>query len=92
MFSLAAQAQTTPKYIEVPFTLQCTNTPDLINELQNNFKEVPTMVGVAGELLMIIWKEVQSGSFSVTLSSKDGSMSCMVLTGTKLRNASDKGL
>ena len=92
MFSLAAQAQTTPKYVDVPTTVQCADTSDLIKYLQETHKEFPVMVGVAEKLLMIIWKHTQTGDFSVTLSSTDGSMSCMVIVGSKLRSVNEKGL
>lgn len=92
MFSLAVQAQTKPKYIELPFSVQCAETPEVIKELQTKHKEMPVMVGRAEELLMIIWKEVQTGNFSITLSASDGSMTCMLVVGTKLREVIEKGL
>lgn len=92
MFSLAAQAQTTPKYVDIQTTVQCTDTADLIKYLQETHKEFPVMVGVAEKLLMVIWKHTQTGDFSVTLSSSDGSMSCMVIVGSKLRSVNEKGL
>lgn len=92
MFSLTVQAQGNPKFVEVPFSVQCAETPEVIKQLQNKYKELPVMVGKAEDLLMIIWKEVQTGNFSITLSSLDGSMTCMLIAGTKLREVVEKGL
>jgi hypothetical protein len=92
MFSLAAQAQTSPKYVDIQTTVQCADTADVIKYLQGTHKEFPVMVGVAEKLLMVVWKHTQTGDFSVTLSSNDGSMTCMVIVGSKLRTVNEKGL
>jgi len=92
MFSLAAQAQTTPKYVDVQTTVQCADTAEMINYLQETHKEYPTMVGVADKLLVVVWKHNQTGDFSITISSSDNAVTCMVLTGSKLRNVAEKGL
>jgi len=92
MFSLTAQAQTGLKYIEVPTSVHCAETPDVIKELQNTHKEYPVMIGKAENLLMVVWKETQKGNFTITLSSLDGKMTCLLTAGTHLRTVTEKGL
>jgi hypothetical protein len=92
MFSLGVQAQTSPKYIEVPTAVVCAETPEVIKELQNKHKEYPVMIGTAESLLMVVWKQTQTGNFTITLSSLDGTMTCLLTAGTKLRTVTEKGL
>lgn len=64
-------------------------TPRQIREvLIQDFHEVPTMIGHAGDgATMTLWVNPASGTWTIVLSSEDGLRSCIVAVGDQARPA-----
>ena len=96
MFSLGTYAQQTTPKPEIPLTIvnhkvTCGDTTQIVNEIKKTFKEVPIGVGTyTDKFLLIIWKGLTNGNYTITLSNEQTNLSCIVLEGSDLKILDEK--
>jgi len=67
-------------------TMPCGDTKTVINELREDYKEIPIIIGIANDnanSLMSLWTNVNDGSWTL-VATKD-QLSCIIGTGKSLR-------
>lgn len=84
VLSISVSAETITSTITS--TMPCGDTKTVINELREDFKEIPIIIGIADDnanSLMSLWTNVNDGSWTL-VATKD-QISCIIGAGKSLR-------
>ena len=87
--SLNSFAQGLP-FSQTNVTVSCTTTQAVFDVLKKEFKESPVAVGKVDNLIVIIWKNLTTDAFTVTITSDEKNTNCSVLEGQELKILQNK--
>jgi len=91
MGSAIAQEKKPNPVVTRSYEIQCIETEVLLSGLLNRIKERPVVIGTSSDkVIFMVWRGLTNDDFTVTITSENKKMSCVLVEGNNLKIIGDK--